>query len=124
MSIRYKLKLAILKGKNMRGDRLRQLRENEGISQEELAKRLKISEAQIWRIENTDAAPRGETLINIADYYGVSTDYLLGRSDSPAMIVVTELNDKERRVIADWRRGKHSEAARTILNDEKAHNGA
>lgn len=104
----------------MRGDRLRELREREGISQEELAKRLKISEAQIWRIENTDAAPRGETLVNIADYFDVSTDYLLGRSDHPEQLLVVGLNDKETRVIAAWRNGKHSEAAIAILNDENA----
>lgn len=48
-----------------------------------LGKNIGISSGIItkWKTENT--LPNGETLIKIADYFNVSIDYLLGRTDNP-----------------------------------------
>ena len=49
-----------------------------GITQKELAKIIDVSQNTIKNWENN--LPNGDTLLKIADYFGVTTDYLLGRS--------------------------------------------
>ncbi len=63
------------------GDRLKKLREEKGLSQIELARALNISNVMLSRYEKNKRSPDYETLNKLADYYGVSTDYLLGRID-------------------------------------------
>jgi transcriptional regulator with XRE-family HTH domain len=58
---------------------LRKLRENKGITQAELGKVLSISPSTIGMYEQGRRSPDYETLKKIADYFGVSTDCLLGR---------------------------------------------
>lgn len=66
-------------------DRLKELRSKKGITQEVLASALEIPESTIRRYESSDDnTPRRERLEKIADYFGVSVDYLLGRTDDPA----------------------------------------
>lgn len=63
------------------GDRLKKLREEKGISQLELAKLLNISNVMLSRYEKHKRSPDYETLNKLADFYRVSTDYLLGRTN-------------------------------------------
>lgn len=64
-------------------ERLRQLREERGLSQEELAEKLNINRSSITHYESGGKRiPRHERLNAIADFFGVSVDYLLGRSNS------------------------------------------
>ncbi|WP_051412155.1 helix-turn-helix domain-containing protein [Halonatronum saccharophilum] len=62
-------------------DRLRELRERENLSQGELAKVFDISCMAISNYELSRRNPDLETLVKIANYFGVTTDYLLGRTD-------------------------------------------
>ena len=57
---------------------LKQLRESKAITQFELSKDLKISASTIGMYEQGRREPDGETLKKIAQYFGVTTDYLLG----------------------------------------------
>ncbi len=66
----------------MFGDKLREVRSIRGITQEQLAELADTSRAMIGRYETTDQLPALDTLIRIADALGVSTDYLLGRTDA------------------------------------------
>ena len=59
--------------------RLKELRAREDISQEELARHVKTSAVNISRIEAGTQGVRSNLLARIADYFGVTTDYLLGR---------------------------------------------
>jgi transcriptional regulator with XRE-family HTH domain len=63
------------------GDRLKRLREEKGISQLELAKVLNLSNVMLSRYEKNKRSPDYETLSKLADYYGVTTDFLLGRTN-------------------------------------------
>lgn len=67
----------------MLGKRLRYLREKNNLSQLELAKRLGIPNQNISNYERGFRHPDFDTLNMIADYFGVTTDYLLGRTDVP-----------------------------------------
>jgi len=65
-------------------DRLKELRSKKGITQEVLASALDIPESTVRRYESSDDnTPRRERLEKIADYFGVSVDYLLGRTEDP-----------------------------------------
>lgn len=62
--------------------RLKELRQSKGITQKELARELGYANQQsIANYENGGREPRLQTLIKLADYFNVSIDYLVGRSD-------------------------------------------
>lgn len=63
------------------GDRLRKLREQKGLTQTEFAARLKIPNQNVSNYERGFRQPDYETLQRFADYFEVTTDYLLGRED-------------------------------------------
>jgi transcriptional regulator with XRE-family HTH domain len=70
-------------------ERLKELRESRGLSQEALADTLGIPRSSITHYEKSEHGdrerlPRKERLEKIADYFGVSVDYLLGRTDDPS----------------------------------------
>lgn len=65
--------------------RLRFLRKQRGISQLRLALDLHLNQNSISRYENGEREADYRTLILIADYFGVSIDYLLERTDNPIM---------------------------------------
>ena len=64
-------------------DRLRKLRENKELKQVEAAAALGMSSVNLNRYETGKHEPDLETLAKLALFYGVTTDYLLGRVDSP-----------------------------------------
>lgn len=63
--------------------RLKELREARHLSQVRLAMELNLSQNSISRYENREREAGYETLVAIADYFQVSLDYLLGRTDDP-----------------------------------------
>lgn len=66
--------------------RLKNLRKKRGISQLKLAMDLNMNQNSISRYENEVRQADYATLIKFADYFGVSIDYLLERTDNPEMI--------------------------------------
>ncbi|MBQ9942549.1 MAG: helix-turn-helix transcriptional regulator [Christensenellaceae bacterium] len=67
--------------------RLRELRKEKGISQLKLALDLNINQNTISRYESGLREADYQTLIKIADYFNVSIDYLLRRTDNPNLNV-------------------------------------
>jgi transcriptional regulator with XRE-family HTH domain len=63
------------------GERIKKLRKQRKITQEELGKKVNVTKVSISGYENGNRTPDTETLQKIADYFGVTTDYLLGRTD-------------------------------------------
>lgn len=61
--------------------RLRELRRQRKMSQVRLAMELNVSQNTICRYETGEREADYATLIQIADFFGVSIDYLLGRTD-------------------------------------------
>ncbi|MCE5168929.1 helix-turn-helix domain-containing protein [Paenibacillus profundus] len=65
------------------GIRIAELREGKGWTQEELAELLGITRAALSHYEKDRRKPDFETLTKLADQFGVSIDYLVGRLSSP-----------------------------------------
>ena len=63
--------------------RLKELRKSRGITQLKLAIDLNMNQNSISRYETEDHEADYKTLIKIADYFDVSIDYLLERTDNP-----------------------------------------
>ena len=61
--------------------RLKELRKERKLSQLKLAMDLNMNQNIVSRYENLERQADYETLIKFADYFGVTLDYLLGRSD-------------------------------------------
>ncbi len=74
----------------MNGNKLRNLRENQGLLQKELADRLDISASTIGMYEQGRRQPDNDTLKKISQFFGVSIDYLLDNE-----IPNTNLKDNE-----------------------------
>lgn len=66
-------------------ENIRELRQSIGISQVDLANALHVSKQCVSNWENDNVQPSVEMLVKLADYFRVSTDQLLGRSDKPVI---------------------------------------
>lgn len=76
------------------GKRLRSLRGD--LTQQKVASDLSITVYQLSRYENGKSKPTPEMLVQFSDYYGVTVDYIVGKSDDPRL---TE--DGQKRVYAE-----------------------
>ncbi len=66
-------------------ERLEELLEEQGITKYKLSRDLNLSNSTIWNWQN-GCQPTADKLIKLADYFEVSTDYLLGRSNDVGVI--------------------------------------
>ena len=65
------------------GERLKQLREENGFSQNKLAKLIGVPQSSVNRYETGFTNPTPETLLWYADYFDVSMDFIFGRTEKP-----------------------------------------
>jgi len=72
------------------GERIAYLREKHKMKQEELAAKLGISRASLSHYEKQRRQPDYKTLKKIADYFDVTIDYIIGRTDNPGTTVDPE----------------------------------
>lgn len=85
--------------------RLKYLRKELGISQRALAEHIGSSQKSIdcWESEKTE--PTAKFICALADYFGCSVDYLLGREDDFGNInVESDLSENEKKLLYDYRR--------------------
>ena len=64
-------------------ERLRELRVKRGVTQSQVAEYLGLKLRAYQYYESGEHRPEYEKLMALADYFDVSTDYLLGRTDAP-----------------------------------------
>jgi repressor LexA len=97
-------------------NKIKILRIKKGLKQEELSKIINVSQASLSGYENGKYEPDNKTLLHLAAYFGVSTDYLLGNEDVPESFAK---QDKKipvfRHIRAEW----SAEAAKEILGYEE-----
>lgn len=65
------------------GEHLKALRQSKRITQKQLAEFTGTSERGIQNYELNQRKPTYDILVSLADYFDVSLDYLVGRSDDP-----------------------------------------
>ena len=75
------------------GRRIKELRHHRGITQEELAKVMNITDVHLRRLESGIRGPSIELLIEFASYFQVSLDYLIIGKESREDEVKDELNE-------------------------------
>ena len=68
-------------GKKVLGDKLLELRKNNGYTQIEISKKLNIQQTTYSKYEKGQRQPDYEILKKIANLYGVTTDFLLERTE-------------------------------------------
>ncbi|MDK2920059.1 MAG: hypothetical protein PWQ37_2792 [Candidatus Petromonas sp.] len=81
--------------------RLRELRKEMNLTQEELANKLNLTKANISKYETGRIEPNIETINFLAKFFNVSVDYLLGRTDvrSPHSDAENELTEEEKELL-------------------------
>ena len=65
------------------GNKIRELRKKKGITQISLQMQTGIEQSLISKFESGERTPPTETLVLLADFYNVSIDYILYRTDNP-----------------------------------------
>ncbi|PGC22780.1 transcriptional regulator [Bacillus wiedmannii] len=95
----------------MIGEKIKELRKNGKITQEQLGNAIGVSKMAISYFEKGKKSPGRESLEKIADYFNVTTDYLLGRSEDP------ELNAEEYNIVSQ--EGKNIMALIESLPEEE-----
>ncbi|MBO4130990.1 helix-turn-helix transcriptional regulator [Streptococcus suis] len=102
-------------------DRIKELAQKRGLSINSLEEKLGYSRNTIYAIKRNQ--PGSEKLQQIADYFDVSTDYLLGRTDNPR-IASDEKSDKldtaETQLVAAFRNQTHNMTEEDKIRFNKA----
>ena len=62
--------------------RVKELREKSGLSMDQLAKHLGVTKSRVNMWENNGTVPRMNVLVELANFFNVTTDYLLGNDDA------------------------------------------
>jgi len=94
------------------GDKIKLLREDRGVSQLELAKILEVGNSTLSMYESNTRKPDYEVIKKIADYFNVTTDYLLGLTEVPNQQYHDQILEDYPEIISILRRNKRK------LNDQ------
>ena len=71
----------------MMGTRIKELRKEFGLSQVDLAARMEVTKQTISNWENENIQPSIDMLVDLANVFNVTTDYLLGLDDVPRLSI-------------------------------------
>lgn len=80
--------------------RLKQLRRDKHLTQVQVAKRIGVTASMVSSYETDIRLPSYEVMLRIADVFGVSVDYLLGRQEK-RFLDISELSEEEASVVCD-----------------------
>ena len=86
------------------GFRLRHLRENNDMTQADLAKRISVTPKAISFYENGEREPSFEVLLQFADIFCVTTDYLLKGEANANVTSLPSVSNEEYDIISQYRR--------------------
>lgn len=67
-------------------ERLKKLRAEKNVTQQKVADALGVTVGNVQKFEYGTARPKLDNVIKIADFFDVSLDYLVGRTDNPAVL--------------------------------------
>ena len=86
--------------------RLKELREERGFTQSEVAKAIGGTQSNLAKWEKETVQPSAEFIIKLSNFFNVSTDYLLGRTDdlgTPVPGSAPHYSAEEQKLIEDYR---------------------
>ncbi|MCM1508900.1 MAG: helix-turn-helix domain-containing protein [Ruminococcus flavefaciens] len=84
-------------------EQLQSLRKSKGLTQEQISSIIDVKLSTYQKYERDATAPPYDVLLRIADFYGVTTDYLLGREPAPNPFADLNLSeDDEAEVISKY----------------------
>jgi transcriptional regulator with XRE-family HTH domain len=83
-------------------EQLQLLRKSKGLTQEEAANIFEVKLSTYQKYERDAISPPYDTLIKIADFYGVTTDYLLGRVPAETETLTASENALEQRLLEQY----------------------
>lgn len=103
----------------MIGERIKELRKENEITQEELAKNIDVSTSMVGMYETNARKPSYEVLIKIAKYFDVSTDYLLNTEEKldAAMNSLNKINHMTKETLTPKHKGINKNNANKELCD-------
>lgn len=84
----------------MISDNIKRLRENAGLSQSSLARKLGVTRASVNAWEMELSAPTAQYLVALAQLFHTTTDDILGL-ESEEQIVLRDMNEQEKRLVYD-----------------------
>lgn len=100
------------------GQRIKELRQQKHISQEKLGNILHVSKVSISGYENDTREPSTESIKAIANYFNVTTDYLLGVHQTPIWANKKDSNDLA--AFLTQNEGSMTYEGDNLTDDEKA----
>ncbi|WP_255763145.1 helix-turn-helix domain-containing protein [Clostridium butyricum] len=77
------------------GERIKLLRKEQGITQDQLAEYINVSRSSVNGYENDGVEPSLNVLVKIADKFNVSLDYLLERTEEKYNINILDTDTKD-----------------------------
>ncbi len=79
------------------GQRIRTLRKERDLTQEQLGEVLNVGKSTISQYENNVNQPDTDTILKLAEFFGVSTDFILGNTDlrNPLLAKEVDLLDEK-----------------------------
>lgn len=103
----------------MNANRIKQLRERLGYTQEDISEIVQTSRRSVTAWE-TGSVPNGEMLARLAQALQTSADFLLGLTDDPTPYnnLKNELSPQEQEIISSMRRGDTVGAIRAIVSTD------
>ena len=79
-------------------ERIKSLRESRDLTQSALAKKLSVTRASVNAWEMGVSVPTVDKIVDLALFFHVSTDYILGK-DSSIQVDITEFDDEEKKLV-------------------------
>jgi len=101
-------------------NRIRELRKQKDLTMKDLGNQIGVSESTVSLYENEKRQPDQDTLLRIADYFQVSIDYLLGRTDVQCIAMQSDqvlnasVTDEEMALLGYFRSMNKEARERTI----------
>lgn len=99
-------------------ERLRELRKSKGISLKELGAIIGVAESTMSLYENGKRQPDYETLLKLAEYYGVTVDYLLRGSEEEQLPEELVILNRKARNWSPEKRKQLLEMARVMFKED------
>ena len=85
-------------------DRLRTCREEKGFSQKQVALEIGVRPPTVSQWESGIKSPSRENIAKLAGLYGVTVDYLMGRTNECSVVTSSDLSVDELKLIQDYRK--------------------